>query len=620
VKRLPRAGFALALAFFLCIVLSTHSARAQDAQPASQSNSHPANIRYIVSLANRPEHRVRITILLGPGASDRDLQLPVWNAIYQIRDFSDYVNWVKAKAASGQPLSVRKLDKTTWHISGAGQGAEVEYEILADQSGPFGAQLNTQHAFFNLAQILMYPVVAPADARSSPTEVSFTDLPAGWHIATALAVAGNAFTAEDYDRLVDAPVEIGMFQESDFDEGGGHYRVVVDADPSDYEMPKVVAMLRRLVSAATIWMEDRPFQTYIFFYHFTKDAHGNGMEHANGTAINFGTQTLAENPDALASLTAHEFFHLWNVKRIRPQSLEPVDYTKENYTRALWFSEGTTTTAGNIILLRAGFLDESRFLKSVAGEITELEARPAHRTQSVEESSLDAWLEKYDYYRLPERSISYYNKGNLLGVLLDLQVREASHGTASLRDLLLWMNEHYAKRGEFFPETEGVRRAAEAVSHADLAWFFQKYVAGTDEIPWDDFFKSVGLHLVKRPGLIADLGFVATRNFDAALIVSSVMPGSAAERAGLSLGDSILEINGQSTTGFPRHSAEVRPGEKIRVRVRNSFGERELHWILAGRQELDFELTNLDRITPEQHARRIAWLKGEDQAPGESRP
>ena len=187
------------------------------------------------------------------------------------------------------------------------------------------------------------------------------------------------------------------------------------------------------------------------------------MEHANGTAIDLSAQTLSANPDALASLTGHEFFHLWNVKRIRPQSLEPVDYTRENYTRALWFSEGTTTTAANIILLRAGLLDENRYLKSIAGEIGELERRPAHRTQSVEESSLDAWLEKYDYYRLPTRSISYYNKGNLLGVLLDLQVREASHGTASLRDILLWMNEHYARKGEFFSDTDGVRQAAEAV-------------------------------------------------------------------------------------------------------------------------------------------------------------
>ena len=319
-------------------------------------------------------------------------------------------------------------------------------------------------------------------------------------------------------------------------------------------------------------------------------------------------------------LTAHEFFHLWNVKRIRPQSLEPVDYTRENYTRALWFSEGTTTTAANIILLRAGLLDETRYLKGLAAEISELERRPAHLTQSVEESSLDAWLEKYDYYRLPTRSISYYNKGNLLGVLLDLQVREATHDAASIRDVFRWMNENYARKGQFFPDTEGVRRAAEAVSHADLGWFFQKYVAGTEEIPWDDFFKSVGLHLSPRATSVADVGFVATRNFDAALVVSAVTPGSAAERAGLAVGDSILEINGQKADrGFAAPS-EVRPGDTLRLRVRNSAGERELHWKMGSRQEIELELTDLDKVTPEQKARRTAWLKGESRAMGASAP
>ena len=605
----PRARLAFVVLCFA--VLVTMPARAQN----PQSSSH-APVRYVVSLDNRPDHVVEVKIVLGPGASERDLQLPVWNALYQIRDFSQYVNWVRARTSDGQPLPVHKVDKTTWRLGGAAQGAEIGYEIFADQSGPFGAQLNSQHAFFNLAEILMYPV----GSRDSAVEISFTNLPAEWHIATALRESGDAFTAPDYDRMVDAPVEIGAFQEANFDEAGGHYRVIVDSDPSSYDMRKIVAMLRRLVSSATVWMGDRPFQTYLFFYHFRPGAPGNGMEHANGTAIDLSLEALANNPQAFAGLTAHEFFHLWNVKRIRPQSLEPVDYTKENYTRALWFSEGTTTTAANLILLRAGLLDESRYLKGLAAEISELERRPAHVTQSAEESSLDAWLEKYDYYRLPARSISYYNKGNLLGVLLDLQVREATHDAASIRDVFHWMNENYARKGQFFPDTDGVRRAAEAVSHADLGWFFQKYVAGTEEIPWDDFFKNVGLHLSPRATNVADVGFVATRNFDAALVVSAVTPGSAADVAGLAVGDTILEINGQKADrGFAARS-EIRPGDTLRLRVRNSAGERELHWKMGSRQEIELELTDLDKVTPEQRARREAWLKGESRALGASAP
>jgi predicted metalloprotease with PDZ domain len=611
VKRSPRAGLAVVFVWFA--VLFAMQAGAQNSPSPSQS----APVRYIVSLANRPGHLVRVTILLSPGLSERDVQLPVWNALYQVRDFSQYVNWVRGKTAAGQPITVQKLDKTTWHLSGIAPGAEIEYEILADQPGPFGAQLNPQHAFFNLAEILMYAV----DGRKSPAEISFTDLPAGWRIATALPSSAAGFTARDYDRLADSPVELGLFQESDFDHGGAHYRVVVDADPTDYDMQKIVPMLRSLVSAATAWMDDQPFQTYLFLYHFPRGPAGGGMEHADSTAIDISASRLAESPQSLGDLTAHEFFHLWNVKRIRPQSLEPIDYTKENYTRALWFSEGATSTAGNIIRLRAGLLDQAGYLKGVADEIAELERRPAHLTQSAEESSLDAWLEKYDYYRLPTRSISYYNKGYLLGVLLDLQLREASHGSASIRDVFHWMNENYARKEQFFPDSAGVRRAAEAVSHSDLGWFFQKYVAGTDEIPWDDFFRSVGLHLVHRVVSIADLGFVATQNFDAAPIVSAVIAGSAAEQAGLSLGDVILEINGQSVNdGVARYFAALHPGEALRLRVRNSAGERELHWMLASRQELELELIDLDKITPAQKARRADWLRGEAQTVEETRP
>ena len=225
--------------------------------------------------------------------------------------------------------------------------------------------------------------------------------------------------------------------------------MIIDADPADYDMEKIVAALHKIVAAATTWMNDRPFDSYMFLYHFPRGPAGGGMEHAYSTAIELNADTMKQSLSALDSVTSHEFFHLWNVKRIRPQALEPVDYTKENYTRALWFSEGVTSTAEGVIQLRAGLLDETQYLDRLGEEITELEARPAHLTQSAEESSLDAWLEGNAYYRRPERSISYYNKGELLGVMLDLAVREASHGRASLREVLQWMNANYAQAGPF---------------------------------------------------------------------------------------------------------------------------------------------------------------------------
>jgi predicted metalloprotease with PDZ domain len=361
-------------------------------------------------------------------------------------------------------------------------------------------------------------------------------------------------------------------------------------------------------------MNDRPYQTYTFFYHFPQAPSGGGMEHAYSTAINFTASRLDEAPQALASLTAHEFFHLWNVKRIRPQALEPPDYTQENYTRALWFSEGCTSTAASMILLRSGLMDEAAFLRELAGQISQLELSPARLTQSVEESSLDAWLEKYDFYRSPQRSISYYNKGYLDGILLDLQMRELSHGKTGLRDLFQAMNQ-YAKQGKFFPESAGVQKAAEALTHADLSDFFKRYIAGTNEIPWDDFFRTVGLRLVREPRMVADLGFWAPRNFDKAISVAGVVPGSDAEHAGLRRNDQVLKLDGHNITAdFAQKLAALQPGDTIRLRVRSASGDHDVEWKLSVRETIEFTLRDVENISARQRARRATWLQSEPQA------
>ncbi len=584
---------------------------------AQTTATSTAPIQYTVTLADLSAHKVHVTINLAPGASERDLQLPVWNALYQVRDFSQYVNWVKAKNREGTALPIRLLDKSRWRVSGAANGAEIEYEILAMLPGPYGAELTPKHAFVNLAEILMYPV----DARSAPVQVRFHAVPPNWKIATTLEKSPSGdFIAPNYDLLVDSPVEISAFEETDFDEGGAHYRIVVDADRGDYDLGKLVPVTKKIVAAETAWMNDRPFRTYLFLCHFPRDSGGGGgMEHAYSTAIEVNAQVLTDNPLAFADVTAHEFFHLWNVKRIRPQSLEPVDYTKENYTNALWFSEGVTNTVEDYILLRAGLLDENQFLHRLAGQIEELEDRPAHLSQSAEESSLDAWLEKYQQYWTPQRSISYYNEGDLLGVMLDLAVRDVSDDKASLREVFQWMNRNYAQMGKFFPDSDGVRQAAEAVSHTDLESFFTKYVAGTEQIVWNDIFKSVGLHLIRQPETVADLGFSATRTFGSQPVVMDVRAASDAERAGLVEGDSILEINNRvASSDFQERLGQLHPGDTIQLKIQSSGRQRTLQWKLGSREEIEFELKDVDNITPRQKARRAAWLKGEAQ--GEARP
>jgi len=580
----------------------------------AQTTHAPAPVvTYVVSLAKHSQHLVHVRMQVPPGKSQLQVQLPVWNALYQVRDFSQYVGAVKASDAQGREIGVRKIEKSTWQIASAEQ-VNIEYDIFANVAGPYGAQLNDEHAFFNLAEILMY---AP-ELRGAPINIRFADMPDLWVIATALqqpelAYPGE-FRAKNYDELVDSPVEIGRFRETSFHLNGAEYRIAIHADPADYNLNDIQGMVEKIVSAEVVWMNDRPFQQYLFIYHFPHVRSDGGMEHAYSTAIDENVERMKEDPLSLAGVTAHEFFHLWNVKRIRPQSLEPVDYMRENYTTALWFSEGVTSTVDGYMLLRAGLMDEKLYLRHLAEQIHTLESRPAHSWQSVEESSLDAWLEKYTYYKLPSRSISYYDKGEIVGVLLDLKIREASHGAASLRNVLEWMNEHYAKQGKFFPDSAGVQQAAEAVSGAKLDKFFHDYVSGTREIPYNDFFNTLGLTLTKRAVSVADPGFTAVQSFRSAPVVGEVEPGSGAYEAGLQAGDVVVAINGKPpSVTFESQLDAVEPGALLHLKVVGAQGERDLAWKTGVREEDFFSIEEVPDATAEEIGRRAAWLKAEDE-------
>lgn len=543
---------------------------------------------------------------LSPTSVDLQVQLPVWNALYQVRDFAEHINWLKASDASGKPVPARFVDKTTWAVPNA---TSIEYEIVAADPGPFGAEFSDRHAFLNLAQVLVYP----EGHLHGQVVVSFRDVPKSWKIGTPLQGTANSagYCADSYDHLVDSPVEISAFREFDFEQRGGQYRVIIDSE-EDFQPEFLLETLRKVIAAETDWMYDRPYQQYTFIFHLPHGIGRGGMEHAYSTAIETSAAHLAEDPVSFASVTAHEFFHLWNVKRIRPQSLEPIDYTKENYTRVLWFSEGVDSTVSESMLVRIGLVDEKTSLARLAGQIRELELRPARETQSVEESSLDAWLEKYGYYRTAERSINYYNKGEIVGVLLDLAIRERSHGQKSLRDLFQWMNQHYAKEGKYFDDSNGVREAAEAVTGASFQDFFDRYVSGTSEIPYNDFFRTVGLQLDRTQQPVAYAGFAASPNFGTTPIVTSVDQGGDAEKAGLRAGDVILSINGQEPQpGFQEQVSSLEPGSTLKLKVSTRDRVHDVKIKLGSRQITDFEFNLRPDATPEQIARRVAWIRGD---------
>lgn len=449
-----------------------------------------ATIRYEISVARPAQHQFHVTMTIPDVRQNVTVQMPAWSTLYQIRDFAYHVSALHAMDAAGRPLRVSRTDKQTWTIQGQGE-IRVEYADYWDETGPFGTQLNNEHAFLNLAMVLCYV----PDRRAEESTVHFSDAPANWRTAVELPTDSSAaYRAPSYDALVDAPVEIGPLDMFQFQAAGRPIRVAIHGDSVDHS--RLTDMLTKIVEYESRLMGGAPFSEYLFIYHVGRDFGGGGMEHANCTTIGVSSAGLLPN------VSAHEFFHLWNVKRIRPQSLEPVDYTREMYTRALWFAEGVTNTYASYALVRSGVWNQGQFFADLTQEINELQARPARHWQSAEESSLNAWFEKYPLYNEPDHSVSYYDKGQLLGVGLDIAIRDATNNRASLDDVMRKLNQDYALKGRFYADSAGIQAAAEEVvreadpnAKLDLADFFARYVSGTDELPLADWLSRAGLTL-----------------------------------------------------------------------------------------------------------------------------
>ena len=442
-----------------------------------------STIHYDISLKGQAEHVFRVTVSVPDVSGSLCLQMPAWNALYEIRDFSSHVMEVSAANKSGQ-LPIEKLDKQTWQVTGSGE-ITVSYATFWDEPGPFASQLDLEHAFINPALILMY---VPG-RRGEEVVLSVSNVPGGWRLASPQLESEKdaVFAANNYDQLADSPIEASNFTK---------VRLADIAPPIDVVLHGKIekrqefeTKLARICRYEISLMGRAPFSRYLFIFHVGEHAGYGGMEHANGTAIAAGTE------NGLLGVSAHEFFHLWNVKRIRPASLEPVDYTKEQYTRSLWFAEGVTSTYERYAMVRAGVWPKHVFYTTLARQIAELESHPANAWQSAEQSSLDTWFEKYPIYGNPDHSVSYYAKGSILGLLLDLWIREQSNNTQSLDDMMRAMNEQFGKTGKPYRDREDLESVCSQVASRSCKDFFEKYVGGTTAFPYEAFFAFAGLKI-----------------------------------------------------------------------------------------------------------------------------
>jgi predicted metalloprotease with PDZ domain len=537
------------------------------------SASCNATIQYTVSLEHPERHLFHVTMTIPDVTGEVIVKMATWNALYQIRDFSHHVQQVEAFVGSDR-APVEKLDKQTWRIRGTGT-IKIAYATYWDESGPFASQLNAEHAFINPAMILL--CVPTRSEEEIALAIAYAS--SNWRAVGALgsfsAEHGRnqaaMFKATNYEALADAPIEIGKFDE--FELSGLPARVTVVIHGDNWRKKKVEEDLRRICQYELKLMEGAPFEHYTFILHAGKSAGGGGMEHMNSTAIG------VPSDEFLPGVAAHEFFHLWNVKRIRPASLEPVDYSKEQYTRALWFAEGVTSTYGAYTLVRSGIWSKEQFYVDLSQQISELENRPANRWQSAEQSSLDAWLEKYPLYSQPEYSVSYYTKGQVLGDLLDILIRDRTNNEKSLDDVLRALNTDFAKQGKLYRDSLDIRLTAEKVVGGSFEDFFQKYVAGIEPFPYQQILALAGMELRVVERSRPTLGFATERDSSGVVTVQSVLSDGSAAEAGLRAGDLILAWNGgEPPRRLERWLREQKAGDSLKLKVRREEKEVTLEF------------------------------------------
>ena len=614
--------------------------RAQAAHSGAQ-----LDLQYHLRLRRPTTHIMDVEIDAGNvSASSLDFVLPAWApGRYAIYNFAKNVQQFHAVGAQGQPLPWTSVDKQTWRVDtrGAGGSVRATYRVYGnDLTGSF-SQFDATHANINGASVYMYIAGHKPDAISLTVETPPDWAKDGKTVdGFTLSTAQHDFHVLNYDRLIDTPMEISpRCQVATFQDHGRTFRVAVhahnggDKDVSQ-PMAKLVDGIKRVVNAEMGMMPTPDFDDYTFIFHFSPYIDlGDGMEHLNSTEIMVRDELSDSSVDQAIEIAAHEFFHVWNVKRLRPQGLGPFNYTREVYTPSLWFAEGVTSYFGYWNLLRSGIWDRNDFLKALSNEVRHFQEEPGRGMMSAESSSFHAWF----YDRAPQMqetnfansTISYYNKGALLGMLLDLAIRSHTGGAKSLVDVMhnLYHECYEAPPANYYGPGHGyteddIVNALNEVSGTDFSQFFQDYIRGTQPLPYDDILKLAGLKLVRtiEPGAPPSLGVQIESN-DLGEKITSVVPGGSADRAGLSRDDELIAVDELSlaTTSLGDRLKMYPPGAAVPFTVQRYGRRLRISAKLDPPAAWKYSIQPLPGATPDQIRIGEAWLHG-DLAGGATEP
>ena len=511
-------------------------------------------ISYRIEARDPNTHLFHITLTIAQPAAEQRLSLPVWiPGSYLVREFARHLSSLSAVQGT-RAVALRQLDKATWTASCSGRAAlVVNYDVYAFDTSVRAAFLDANRGFFNGTGVFL----RVEGAEALPHRVELRKLPAGWEVGTALpalkvdAAGRGVYEAADYDELVDHPVELGRFWRGRFDARGVPHEYVVAGALPDFDGERLLADAKRLCEAQIdFWHPKKkpPFTRYVFLHNLVEDGHG-GLEHRASTALisprrdmpQKGRRDTSDGYVNLLGLISHEYFHTWNVKRLRPAEFARYDYTRENYTELLWFFEGFTSYYDDAFLLRTGLIDAGRYLKLVARTISGVLALPGRQVQSVAQASFDTWVK---YYRAdentPNATISYYTKGSLVALALDLSLRADGRGTLDDVMRALWT----ASGGGTIDEAQ-IAAALQQVGGRSYRKELAAWVHGTGDLPLPALLEHAGVEWASDPATLAQrLGLRVSESALTGVKVGQVLRGGAAERAGLSVGDELLAVAG----------------------------------------------------------------------------